>query len=1264
MNKTASTLILLVALLSVVGMASAASVSIEGPPDGATVNDLPFNFTVSYQASPTDPDTATCLVGDTDKFEFHTPGMFQISNNTEKNVSSTGYIQDGDYSYEFGCDLDGKGVPGNGWIDVDSEERSLTVDAGQGAKVEVLSPTGGEALESKNSNVTVNYTSGPNAPSTVGCVVWDLNTFSAYSGFQQVSSSGLSNITMEEDLRGSSGFNNGLNQFSVACNAEQDQAPNIISNQHNFTIIQSTDLKLYGGAADGFQADFTPQLSFVNDYVVLEGTVGETFAFNDSTGSQVLSKKLPISQVIYFQSGGGTQALNGNILVNMTGVEEGRGIFYEEGNKSQNASLDVVSDSSDAVGRFNGEVNIYSYPEGSEINESTNENFNLSTSSLGTDSLFELNYTEKLFIEANTSGEKYVEVLDDEQRQRGAIDYNEENSTAVLEKEPAPRVKNFLDKEDPSVINGTVDYENGTNASDLKLKLQRKPERPKKFPFVTTPPVKYTMTDENGSYEFTGLQPGTSYDIKVVNSSIVRQTYSPKTPIPYYGGISSGSSETVHFDVTDSLAKLNVSLKQGLDQDAYYAVFLDSESLQSFSRLQIIEPGESRVMKANVGSQSPDNFVLTALKVKYREDSRRPEIDEESTFVEQLSDGEVRDVELGFPERVELSGKVKGESGDGIEGVQVIAENRSEKLSSFAMTNSSGDYLMDVVNGTNYSLLISPGFKSPYRKENLSIDVTGSMKKDVTLSKGSTLEGYVKKDGEPVEGVEVGAWNGSKDSYGNSVSDENGKYVIEGLEKGLVHQVFAEPPRRSGVPPKEFSTTISSDTKVRNITLNSSSNKLSGMITDGSSNELDTEVVLRSRRLGVEKTVDAEGNYSFDDLKRGPYSVNVEPENSSYGEERKFVYLKGDETLDFELQLFKGLRGKVEGKNGDPVQGAYVRAYNYSKGSTATSVTDKDGEYELEVAQVGHNVDIWPEDSGYISKRSNVSASEVKTGSKDFKLSKGVYMSGKIHDPGEKNLSGFISLYRPGEDAYGFTEFENGTYNVTGLKDVSGYNVYIRVEDPEYSYKTTDLEKQGPSGRQVPKTKDFEFGDNYGPKLWVRVEDPSGTRLSNATVSIRGESKKTGSNGIAKFDRQPNNRNVAIMASRPSYNTSVISTTLSNTTLTSGGGTTSVDIHNETMVIKNVQGELVDVDVNVTKNGNSTSEALVGARSTKSGSSLTSSAVTDSSGAATLEDILPGRYLVGISADGEEAEAGVALFDGVSGSTSIGNFTLEYEVPN
>lgn len=984
------------------------------------------------------------------------------------------------------------------------------------------------------------------------------------------------------------------------------------------------------------ESQYMTDVAFIdNPLFVLQGT--ETDFYNLTLEGQEIDGPLNYSTQGFISTSGA--------------AKESRATVWNM-NKSNNNKheIDLVENTSDVTGRLGNNT------LGADVQSvSTHYWLNGSLDGRENASVFGWNNSEALFKMNLTSGigNYWINVTTDNGTafgaNRGAAPFQQDVST--------PRINDFsltgFQKINGTVGNATDPAE--TQVENIEIRLRRKANTyPSRLPYATAPPEKTTLTDSNGYYEFTGVEAGQTYMIDVMNDSVVREEYFGA--INSKGGITTNVSNpnkawNNDFNVTDETGTVKAKL---IGNSAFRYGFLtdrwQTEANQTFLNTDV-NSGEVNELTVAAG-----NHTLIAGKFGFS--GGTPSILTDERDIEVTEGGTVGPFEIGFPSTVTLSGTVEDQSGNSVENAQVIARNETEGgVPQVDITDGNGDYTLEVKNRTGYNLTVRPPFDSTYGSNSTTVQMTGSETQNLVVDEGSFIEGYVNESGTGIEGAVVEAWNGSKRSYGRAETDSTGYYKVGGLEDSTGYDVFVDTP--PGYPGNETQIAISGGNATENFDLSQENYDLNGTIKNATDSTLDATVEVDSLDSGFsDSKTTSSGDYSFQGLESGFYKLEVSPDDDSYRDSKDFVSLQGDKDINFTLSQRGSISGYVnDNANSNPVSNVRVFAYNYSENSFDTDETDASGQYELDVSSVGHKVELRPE-SNYKFNDTSFSASDFG-GEKNFTVASGQFLDGEVKDPGTKNLSGSITVYNKSEGLSRYQEFSDGDYNVTGLNDTVGYNVFVSTDDSDYGNNRTTVESS-------LGTQDFNFSKETGPELWITVEAVGGGTLEDAKVEVDGEVEKTDSSGLAKFESREDNINVTARAGKDNYNYTEREINVSSTVETSFGSNT-IDIQNETLNIENIRGNLVEVDINVTDtSGKEISGARVGARSNTTGRIATD--ITDAEGSGTLEEIRPGpdiNYTTAVSANGNLDAANLTFQKGNSGTDSLGsNFDLEWEVPS
>ncbi|GAB5466214.1 MAG: hypothetical protein Kapaf2KO_16500 [Candidatus Kapaibacteriales bacterium] len=280
-----------------------------------------------------------------------------------------------------------------------------------------------------------------------------------------------------------------------------------------------------------------------------------------------------------------------------------------------------------------------------------------------------------------------------------------------------------------------------------------------------------------------------------------------------------------------------------------------------------------------------------------------------------------------------LSGTVT-ENGSPLENIEVTIGSSTDT------TNVNGVYLFEDLEAGSYTVtLISPGYNytpEEYTIE-LSSDTTGF---DFVATSSTTatysLSGTITENGSPLENIEVSSGSATE------TTDANGEYLFEDLGAGIYTVTPISP--GYNYTPEEYTIDLSSDTTGFEFEATSSTTAiytLSGTITENGNPLRNIEVSIGS----ATDTTDANGEYLFEDLEAGSYTVTPISESCTFTPENQIVNLNSDQTgVDFIIDCPEDTYS-LSGKISDDLYGA--QGIEVGNG-ISTVITDFNGEYIFE----------------------------------------------------------------------------------------------------------------------------------------------------------------------------------------------------------------------------------------------------------------------------------------------------------------------------
>ena len=152
----------------------------------------------------------------------------------------------------------------------------------------------------------------------------------------------------------------------------------------------------------------------------------------------------------------------------------------------------------------------------------------------------------------------------------------------------------------------------------------------------------------------------------------------------------------------------------------------------------------------------------------------------------QLDRSDATSVDLQLQTGAAITGIVEGLSFDELSQVQIMAmQPGSSSIPLMAQVDYEGSYLIDNVPAGDWMVMATVGQGGKNARETITIDPgTLEMVVDFSFGGGLTLSGRVERNGEPVSGTMVIASSTDGPGAGQTTTDPDGRYTLEGLEAG------------------------------------------------------------------------------------------------------------------------------------------------------------------------------------------------------------------------------------------------------------------------------------------------------------------------------------------------------------------------------------------------------------------------------------------------------------------------------------------------
>jgi hypothetical protein len=979
--------------------------------------------------------------------------------------------------------------------------------------------------------------------------------------------------------------------------------------------------------------------------------------------------------------------------VDTTGLSEGR---YElVSGEEMIAQVDLFDTDSDVVSRIAGfsypEVSVYSYRTAEEL---TGNSVNVSDTSswpndMGEESVFEMNISSELenyWVEIegdhNTlvrssrlgrSDAEYRKEDCDDEDDKEILDDSDGTSSSCGggssgEELTTPFVQDFQ-PEDSYTVTGQVRLDRNQTYEDIQVVLKGfeiGESGGLRYPFRRAPPTMTTLTNSTGGFRFENVPEG-DYSFGLGDESFVRTDVvgaedsfrdDIKGDLSYESDISVFDDRDVTIVGTNETGTLNLSIDA--QEGFYYGYEIlkdDSQQLMIFSEPGIGD-GKNITLPEGIYSPRVIGFPKDSQTDERFRELEKLEIDENQTVNRSVV----------FKDNVYINGTINGES-FGEDEYAYVSVDKEEGFESYYSRINGDSYSVQVPQDQNYTVEFNPPYDSDYQteKEDVWINETGT-EVDFTVDSGKYVAGTVEANGDPVK-AQVTVYNYSKDIYkeGRTFrgSDTDGSFNLTGLKEGG-YNIDVEPLR----PEYRF---ISREIQVtgegenldtfevgRNLT------ELNVSVQVNSDSEEELRVSMFSEQVNERKRKQIKPNTTaqFDVPQGTTWNIRVDSRGADLSGAETSVKVVEDREVDLTVVELVEYEAQVRTDDGDGVQ-AYVYAYNDSRDSRDSVRTDKDGGFELELKDVPHKVEVWPhpqkEDLPY--KETNITVQEISEGddivysTQDLNLT---YLAGNVTGPGGEPVEGVIAAWNESERSSSYQELENGSYNLTGLQNVT-HNLWIRSENQSLPMKKTTVDPGDVN------TKDYTLGSNTSEErtLVVTVNPPRETLPEDepAVVSTSTTEKKTNSSGKVEFELTEGTKE-EITVNRPGW-TSVIETV----NIVPGTG----DITREYTLNRT---EEYDVEVNVTQpsTGEQVDSEVVVAFVSRDNQSSKGGITTFPDSSPVISGLTAGDdYLVSVSGTNEYENATAAYIPkddplGHEGSLNVTDsngepqYTVDYEV--
>lgn len=400
--------------------------------------------------------------------------------------------------------------------------------------------------------------------------------------------------------------------------------------------------------------------------------------------------------------------------------------------------------------------------------------------------------------------------------------------------------------------------------------------------------------------------------------------------------------------------------------------------------------------------------------------------------------------------------------------------------------------------------------------------ITGSEDVEMTLTRGGSIHGSVRLDGEPRQGVSVttSSWSYSRDFPVDAITGSDGSYILGPLAKERYNLTVAAGGYSA---PPQLSINLDEGEILEGIDFDLVPNgSLSGRVTDKESGEPLAGVwvaakrenaglfgFLPSSRFSDNNTrTDGDGRYSLASLPAGDYSLAVQragdyaPRKWNRGE--VIVVEPGGTRGGLDIQLEKGAKVliNIQSESGEAVTNAMISLYPSDKSNpfffgmrpqTTGPVPEEIGEGSYEVRGLDAGLYRCIVDRrGWCRKEASLNVDpEEESVQLNVVLSPSLTLTGRVVEPSGTGIEGaFISFSNDGKD---ITDEKGGFL----VHDVSPGQSYVSIRAEGYLRFSKRF-------RLDPANEPLEFtlkraGSHF---LAGRVKDDQGKPLAHVEIRI------------------------------------------------------------------------------------------------------------------------------------------------------------------
>jgi len=345
--------------------------------------------------------------------------------------------------------------------------------------------------------------------------------------------------------------------------------------------------------------------------------------------------------------------------------------------------------------------------------------------------------------------------------------------------------------------------------------------------------------------------------------------------------------------------------------------------------------------------------------------------------------GETTTQDIILDEAAIITGTVTDTNGDPIADADVDAHTDDYSVSDRTRTNGTGQYTVEVTNGT-YTLDVDADGYAPTTVEDVNATTGNTTTQNATLETAAIVTGMVTDtDGNPVPDADVHVHTDNYSVTDWTRTDQNGRYVAEVANGTYAVEVDADGYAPATIDGVEASSGTSTS---RNVTLQAAA-VISGTVRDESGNPVPGATIdVHDEGYTTFERVSAndDGSYRVE-LSNGTYTVEVDADGYAPATIDGVEASSGENTpLEVELGAPAVITGTITDADGNGVAGATVSASNGER--SYFNRTSSDGSYEIEVPGGTYQLMAYDNDGGLASGNGSLTVDPNQTETADLRI--------------------------------------------------------------------------------------------------------------------------------------------------------------------------------------------------------------------------------------------------------------------------------------